>query len=232
MVGAFFIDFTNALIITAFLELLPDQTDVPRRPDTGARLGAAHRIDEGREPAQARAGGRSRGARLRAALGEDEELGRRRAAPRLRLRALSDARRSSVSRRPRSCARSAIRRGRCARSCRTREYTGVTRESPLEKTLFACDEMAGFVTAASLVRPSKSVLDLEATSVIKRMKDKAFARAGAARGPDARRRGDGPAARGARHQRDWFHAVSRPTRSGCGERCSRFDPYTLLTAAP
>ena len=46
----------------------------------------------------------------------------------------------------------------------------------LEKTLFACDEMAGFVTAASLVRPSKSVLDLEAASVMKRMKDKAFAR--------------------------------------------------------
>lgn len=57
------------------------------------------------------------------------------------------------------------------------EITGVTRESPLERTLFACDEMAGFVTAASLVRPSKSVLDLEASSVIKRMKDKAFARA-------------------------------------------------------
>jgi predicted hydrolase (HD superfamily) len=57
------------------------------------------------------------------------------------------------------------------------EVTGVTRESRLEKTLFACDEMAGFVTAASLVRPSKSVLDLEAASVIKRMKDKAFARA-------------------------------------------------------
>jgi predicted hydrolase (HD superfamily) len=57
------------------------------------------------------------------------------------------------------------------------EITGVTRESRLEKTLFACDEMAGFVTAAALVRPSKSVLDLEASSVIKRMKDKAFARA-------------------------------------------------------
>ena len=57
------------------------------------------------------------------------------------------------------------------------DYTGVTRESRLEKTLFACDEMAGFVMAASLVRPSKSVLDLEARSVIKRMKDKAFARA-------------------------------------------------------
>jgi predicted hydrolase (HD superfamily) len=57
------------------------------------------------------------------------------------------------------------------------EYSGVPRESQLEKTLFACDEMAGFVTAASLVRPTKSVLDLEAPSVIKRMKDKAFARA-------------------------------------------------------
>jgi len=56
------------------------------------------------------------------------------------------------------------------------DYSGVPRESLLEKTLFACDEMAGFVTAAALVRPSKSVLDLEARSVIKRMKDKAFAR--------------------------------------------------------
>jgi predicted hydrolase (HD superfamily) len=56
------------------------------------------------------------------------------------------------------------------------EYSGVARESMLEKTLWACDEMAGFVTAASLVRPSKSVLDLEPGSVMKRMKDKAFAR--------------------------------------------------------
>ena len=57
------------------------------------------------------------------------------------------------------------------------DYTGVSRESRLERTLFACDEMAGFITAASLIRPSRSILDLEPASVVKRMKDKAFARA-------------------------------------------------------
>jgi putative nucleotidyltransferase with HDIG domain len=57
------------------------------------------------------------------------------------------------------------------------DYSGVPRETRLEHTLYACDEMAGFVTAAALVRPTRSVLDLEASSVKKRMKDKAFARA-------------------------------------------------------
>jgi putative nucleotidyltransferase with HDIG domain len=57
------------------------------------------------------------------------------------------------------------------------DYSGVARESRLEHTLFACDEMAGFVTAATLVRPSKSLFDLEPASVLKKMKDKGFARA-------------------------------------------------------
>jgi len=56
------------------------------------------------------------------------------------------------------------------------DYSGVPRQSALEHTLFACDELAGFLTACTYVRPSKSVLDLEVSSVKKRMKDKAFAR--------------------------------------------------------
>ena len=57
------------------------------------------------------------------------------------------------------------------------DYSGVPRQNRLEHTLFACDEMSGFVTAAALVRPSRSVMDLEPASVLKRMKDTAFARA-------------------------------------------------------
>jgi predicted hydrolase (HD superfamily) len=55
-------------------------------------------------------------------------------------------------------------------------YTGVARETRMAKTLFAVDELTGLITAAALVRPSRSVLDLEASSVKKKMKDKAFAR--------------------------------------------------------
>jgi putative nucleotidyltransferase with HDIG domain len=56
------------------------------------------------------------------------------------------------------------------------EYSGVPRETPMEKALFACDELAGFITAATLVKPSKSLSELDARSVRKKMKDKAFAR--------------------------------------------------------
>ena len=56
-------------------------------------------------------------------------------------------------------------------------YSGLSRESLLEKTLFACDELAGFLTAVSYVKPSKSILEVETSSVRKKMKDKAFARA-------------------------------------------------------
>jgi len=56
------------------------------------------------------------------------------------------------------------------------EYTGVTRDTPMEKALFACDELEGFITACALVKPGKSLAEVEAKSVRKKMKDKAFAR--------------------------------------------------------
>ncbi len=56
------------------------------------------------------------------------------------------------------------------------EYSGVTRESQMEKALFACDELAGFITAVALIKPGKSLAEVDARSVRKRMKDKAFAR--------------------------------------------------------
>ena len=56
------------------------------------------------------------------------------------------------------------------------EYTGVTRDTPMEKALFACDELAGFITAVALIKPGKSLAEVDSKSVRKRMKDKAFAR--------------------------------------------------------
>jgi putative nucleotidyltransferase with HDIG domain len=56
------------------------------------------------------------------------------------------------------------------------EYSGVSRDTPMEKALFACDELAGFITACTLVKPTKSLAEVEAKSVRKKMKDKAFAR--------------------------------------------------------
>jgi len=56
------------------------------------------------------------------------------------------------------------------------DHSGVPRVSPLEKTLFACDELAGFLTACSYVKPGRSIHEVEVKSVRKKMKDKAFAR--------------------------------------------------------
>ncbi len=55
-------------------------------------------------------------------------------------------------------------------------HLGVKRETPLEKTLYACDELAGFITAISYVKPHRSVFEVDTASVKKKMKDKAFAR--------------------------------------------------------
>lgn len=55
-------------------------------------------------------------------------------------------------------------------------YTNVPRDTLLAKTLFACDELAGFITAVALVRPNKTIDEVEVKSVVKKMKDKAFAR--------------------------------------------------------
>lgn len=56
------------------------------------------------------------------------------------------------------------------------DYTGVPRLTPMEKALFACDELAGFLTACALVKPGKSIFEVEAPSVRRKLKDKAFAR--------------------------------------------------------
>ena len=56
------------------------------------------------------------------------------------------------------------------------DYTGIARQTHMEKVLFACDELAGFITATALVKPSKSLAEVDAKSIRKKMKDKAFAR--------------------------------------------------------
>lgn len=56
------------------------------------------------------------------------------------------------------------------------DYSGVKRETRMEKCLYACDELSGLITAAALVKPTKAVADVDAKSIRKKMKDKAFAR--------------------------------------------------------
>ena len=151
-------------------------------------------------------------------LGERRRrLGRRRAAARLRLRALARPARTIRSAASRSCKAQGYPEWVTRAILSHADYSGVPRESRLEKTLFACDEMSGFVTAAALVRPSKSVLDLEAASVIKRMKDKAFARAVSR--DDLRR---GAEELGLPLEEHIANVIAfmreRPTRWGCEER--------------
>lgn len=57
------------------------------------------------------------------------------------------------------------------------DFTGVTRDSNMEKALFACDELAGFITAVAYVKPTRSVFEVDPKGVLKKMKDKGFARA-------------------------------------------------------
>jgi putative nucleotidyltransferase with HDIG domain len=56
------------------------------------------------------------------------------------------------------------------------DYSGVKRETPMEKSLYACDELAGLITAATLVKPNRSLAEVDAPSIRRKMKDKAFAR--------------------------------------------------------
>ena len=76
------------------------------------------------------------------------------------------------------------------------QYSGVPRATHLAKALFACDELAGFLTACALVKPTKAIADVEVAGVRKKMKDKAFAR-----GRESRRRDSGRGGAGRRSRR-------------------------------
>ena len=108
------------------------------------------------------------------------------------------------------------------------DHSGVPRETPLEHTLFACDEMAGFVTAAALVRPTKSILDLETRSVKKRMKTRPLPVPSAETTYDGVRRRSGCRSRSILPT-SFSSCASRPTHSGSGASYRTPDlspPYT------
>ncbi len=88
-------------------------------------------------------------------------------------------------------------------------HTGVARLSPLERTLYACDELAGFITAISYVKPHRSVFEVDVASVKKKMKDKAFARSVNRQDIRGRGAGVGRASRRA-------HRVLREGHAGAG----------------
>ena len=107
------------------------------------------------------------------------------------------------------------------------DHTGVPRITPLAKTIYACDEMSGFVIAVTYVRPNRSLDEVDPHAVVKKMKDKGFARPGPARpAAQGRRRARRPV-RGPRRQRH------RRAEDGAGEAgalarasagCGRFRP--------
>ncbi len=92
-----------------------------------------------------------------------------------------NAEQSATEEHPSSAAESLRENGWSEEICRAilshANYTGVARETPMEKTLYAVDELSGFVTAVARVRPSKSIREVDVAAVKKKMKDKAFARA-------------------------------------------------------
>ena len=109
-------------------------------------------------------------------------------------------------------------------------HTGIARETLMEKALFACDELSGFVTAVALVRPTKSLSETSVRSVTRKFKDKRFAasvsREDISRGR-RRARGRPRRARAVHHRRPEAHrAAARPRRVAAGRQSDRSDGHS------
>ena len=199
----------------------------PRR-----RLAAADRMDAERQPAQARAGGRGRRARLRApARGATKRSG---ASSRCCTTSTTSAIRRSAIIPNKGCEHLRalgypewVMRAILSHAS---EITGIEPETPLERTLVACDEMAGFVTAASLVRPSKSVLDLEGVVGHQAHEGQGVRPRGAARSP-----APGAELMGLPLDQHITNVIAfmrrRPTPWGCGGRSKRAKPAGFATSS-